>query len=361
MIQKISYILFLLIFIVSCDDMHDISTPSNLPDTPGETGQIYVLSEGLFNLNNSSLCRINFNDRTLTSDFFTSSNGRGLGDTANDMKLYDNKLWIVVNVSSQIEVVDLQTGISIKRIPLFDENEKARQPRYITFDNGKAYVCSFDGTVTRIDISTLTIDNATTCGQNPDGIAVANNKLYVSNSGGLNIPDYDSTVSVINLNTFKEIKKITVGLNPYKLEADSRGNVYVAVRGNNSTVKSQFCRINSTTDELEQTFGHIPVSNFTIQNDTAYLYYYSFKDQSYQIQTFDCTKGQLISDKFISDSTTIECPFGISVNPQNGNLYITDAKNYTLNGDLLCFNRAGKLLYKLMSIGLNPNTVIAIP
>jgi len=342
----------------SCDDMKDIPTLSNLPETLGESGNLYLLSEGLFNMNNSTLCRINFENKTLVQDFFSATNGRGLGDTANDLQVYNNKLWIVVNVSSQVEVLDLNTGISIRQISILDENLKARQPRFITFQNDKAYVCSFDGTVTRIDIPTLRIDGVTTCGRNPDGITVANNKLFVSNSGGLDNPDFDSTVSVIDIPTFKEIKKIDTGLNPYRLATDSAGDVYVVTRGNNSDIKAKFCRINSETDKLEQVFVEIPAINFCIMKDTAYLYNFDYVKNTYAIQTFDCKTEQLISENFITDGTQLDRPFAISVNPTNGYVYITDAHNYTVKGDLFCFNSAGKLIYKLESVGLNPNSIV---
>jgi len=344
----------------SCDDMHDVPTLVNLPATPGESGYMYVLSEGLFNMNNSMLSRINFNNGTLTSDFFLSQNNRGLGDTGNDMKRYGSKLWIVVNVSSQVEVLDVKTGNSIKRIPFFNAGNVARQPRFITFYGKNAYVCSFDGTVARIDTTSLAIEAVTTVGRNPDGITAVNGKLYVSNSGGLDLPNYDNTVSVVDLASFKELKKITVGMNPFKLESDSQGDVYVVSRGNNNTIKSTWCRISSKTDEVVQTFDNLPVVNFTIHNDTAYMYNYDFVKSTYWVRTFDCKTEQLISGNFITDSTMLERPFSITVNHVNGYVYLTDARNYTIKGDLLCFNRKGKLLYKIAGIGLNPNSVILL-
>jgi len=314
--------------------MKDAPTPDYLPETKGETGKMYVLSEGLFNMNNSTLSLINFENKTLEYDFFSIQNNRGLGDTANDIKIYGSKIWIVVNVSSQVEVVDAQSGISIRRIPILNENGEARQPRYIAFHNNKAYICSFDGTVSRIDTNSLIIEAVTKCGRNPDGIAVANDKLYISNSGGLDIPNYDNTVSVIDLNTFSEIKKITVGLNPYKVEADSEGDLYVVARGNNANIKAVLYRIDSQTDEVAETFANLPAINFTIRNDTAYLYNYDFVADNYWVKTFDCQNEKIISANFISDGTILERPFGIYVHPTNGNVYLTDARTYTIKGDL---------------------------
>ena len=349
------------ILISSCDDMKDVPEPVNLPETPDETGQLYILSEGLFNMNNSTLGLIDFNKRTFTPDFFSWINDRGLGDTANDLKRYGNKLWMVVNVSSQVEVIDLTTGVSIKRISFFNESGTARQPRFITFYGSKAYVCSFDGTVERIDTSTLKIEAVTNCGRNPDGIAVTNGKLYVSNSGGLDMPNYDNTVSVIDLATFSEIKKITVGLNPFKIEADNEGDLYVISRGNNGTIKPVWVRIDSHTDEVVQAFPDFPVVNFTICNDTAYVYNFDYVTNNYWIKTFDCKTEKVISENFITDSTLLERPFGINVHPSNGHVYITDARSYTVKGNLFCFNREGKLVYKIENVGLNPNTVLVVP
>ena len=39
-------------------------------------------------------------------------------------------------------------------------------------------------------------------------------------------------------------------------------------------------------------------------------------------------------------------------------MYITEAYNYTVKGDVLCFNQQGQLQYRLNDIGLNPNTVV---
>ena len=46
----------------------------------------------------------------------------------------------------------------------------------------------------------------------------------------------------------------------------------------------------------------------------------------------------------ITDGTekNIKIPYGIQVNPYNGDIYITDAKNYVSSGQLHCYSREGK-------------------
>ncbi|MEA4935812.1 MAG: YncE family protein [Paludibacter sp.] len=356
-IRMLLCVLSSIVFLFSCDDMEDqLREPDPLP--VAEPTQIFVLSEGLFNMNNSTLAMYNLLTGETSSDYFLSVNHRGLGDTANDMGLYGSKLYIVVNVSSQIEVIDAKTGLSLKQIPMFNEKNIARQPRYIDFYGGKAYVCSFDGSVARIDTASLEVENIVTCGKNPDGICVTNGKIYVSNSGGLNYPDYDNSVSVIDIAGFSEIKKITVGTNPYKIHADSEGDVYVVTRGSYGVEPYRFQRINSATDQLTKSFDDIQALNFTIHNDTAYMYNYDFGAQKSWIKVFDCRQEKIISDDFISDGTKLNTPFGIEINPSNGDVYVLDACSFTAWGDVLCFDRQGKLKFRLKEIGLNPNKLV---
>jgi len=354
------FFLFILILLSSCDDMKDFDpTPDDNDPNLTETGtaELYILSEGLFNLNNSSLARYSFNNSQNVPDYFLKINQRGLGDTANDMAIYGSKLYIVVNVSSQIEVIDLPTGKSIKRIPVLADNGSSRQPRTIAFDKNKAYVCSFDGTIARIDTTSLTIEAYTTIGRNPEGICVQNNKLYVSNSGGLDQPNYDNTVSVIDLPTFTETKKIAVGNNPGKILPDKYGNVYVTVRGNLTSGEQQFVRINSQTDVVSQTLNE-PVLNFAIDNELAYLYSYDYNTKKSTFKVYNLISETIIENNFISDGTQINTPYAITVNPYSSNIYISDAYDYKVKGDVLCFNQQGYLQYRINNVGINPNTIV---
>lgn len=348
-------VLTLAITFSSCDDLLDKDKPDNTVD---ETSAIYILSEGLYNLNNSSLALYDPENKELISDYFLSVNKRGLGDTANDMAIYGSKLYIVVNTSGCIEVVDINTGLSLKQIKVLDDTNSSRQPRYITFYQNKAYVCNFDGTVCRIDTASLEIDGNVSCGKNPDGICVAAGKLYVSNSGGLNYPNYDNTVSVIDIAGFSEIKKITVDINPGKIMADSEGDVFVVSRGDYGENGYKFQKISSVSDELIKSYENIQALNFTINNDTAYIYNYDFNTNNSWIKTFDCKTEQIISENFIGNATQIETPYGIDVNPANGDVYITDAKSYIYFGNVFCFDRQGNLKFTLYDVGLNPNKVV---
>ncbi|MDD3430638.1 MAG: hypothetical protein PHF38_01265 [Bacteroidales bacterium] len=358
-----SLVLFLLFswLITSCELEDQPESTGDLPGlTEGACRGLWILSEGLMNLNNSTLAYYSFEQKSLNKNMFRLQNKRGLGDTGNDMKAYGSKLYIVMSLSSQIEVLDLQSGLSIKRIPMFDENQRARQPRFIDFLDGKAYVCSFDGSLARIDTISLEVEAYVDCGRNPDGICIVNNKIYVSNSGGLDNPDFDKSISVVEPHGFREIKRIEAGLNPYLMRADSQGDIYLALRGNLLDLPFSLCRIDTRLDTVVQVFPDIPAWNLVIHNDTAYVYHYSEQGGENRILLFDCLKEEIISDQFIRDGTIIQRPYAIDVNPYSGDVYISDAFDYTLWGDCLCFSKDGKLKFSFKSVGLNPNSFVFV-
>ena len=348
----------------ACDDLEDqpsqpIINGGNLNETG--TSELYILSEGLFNLNNSSLARYSFKNGQLDKNYFLGINKRGLGDTANDMAIYGSKLYIVVNVSSTVEVIDFYTGNVIRQIPMLTENGSSRQPRHIAFHQNKAYVCSYDGTVARIDTTSLQIEAFAQAGRNPEDLCIQNEKLYVSNSGGLDFAaglGVDRTVSVIDLVSFTEIKKIIVGANPGCILPGNDGKVYVATHGEDiSQGDFHLVEIDSQTDEVTQTFDE-KVMNFAIRGNIAYLYNYNYQTEDASIKVFNLKTGETIRENFITDGTQINTPYGIDINPYSGNVYITEAYNYTVTGDVLCFNQNGQLQFRLNRIGLNPNTVV---
>lgn len=358
MLRLITILTLAALLFTSCNDMHD--KPRPVPPTDTSLNRIVVLCEGLFQMNNSALATYNPKDGTLEYDVFKKGNKRGLGDTANDMKMYDGKLFIIVNVSSQLEIIDTATFQSVKQIPFFNEEGVARQPRFIEFHEGNAYISCFDGYVARLDLNTLEITGWVKCGRNPDNIAVASGKLYVSNSGGLDNPNYDTTVSVIDLETFTEKTRIEVGPNPGSIAADSEGDIYVVTRGDYQDIDYALHKIDTEIDQMIHTFADLKPLNITVFNDIAYMYSYDYKTDQQWIKTFDCLTDCVISDSFITDDTEIQTPFGIDVDTTNGDVYITEAYNYVNWGDVLCFDRNGKLRFRINEIGLNPNTTIVL-
>lgn len=345
-IKFLLFVFALSVSITACRKEPINPTPVN--PTPVRRG-LYILAEGGFNGNNSKLSYYDYDSKTLTEDKFNVANSRGLGDTGNDAQIYGDKLYVVVNVSSVLEIMDAQTAKSIKQIS-FKNGSVDRQPRYIVFNQNKAFISCYDGTVAVLNTVTLVIEKFIPVGRNPEHMAIANGKLYVANSGGLSYPNYDKTVSVIDLNTLTETKKITVTDNPNGVDVDSYGDVYVLSTGDYGSIKPAMAIIDSKTDAVKQTFNNFSASFITISGDYAYI------GTSGAVKLFNVKNETLEKDNFITDGTTFTAIHGVNYDPINKELFVMDAKNYASNGEVFCFNKDGVRQYTL-KLGINPTAV----
>ena len=57
-------------------------------------------------------------------------------------------------------------------------------------------------------------------GYQPEEMEIIDDYMYVANSGGYRAPNYDNTVSVIQMVDFKQVRQIPVGINLHRLKKD---------------------------------------------------------------------------------------------------------------------------------------------
>lgn len=348
--KKSLFLLVLLaVFFTACKKK--TITPDN--SIIGSNG-LFIMNEGVWEHNNSSISYYNLDNNTCTADIFTTVNNRGLGDTGNDLQRYGSRLYCVVNTSENVQVMDLYTAKVIGTVPLI-----GKSPRRICFDGPKAYVSCFDGTVVRFDTASLAVEATVAVGSNPESVCIANGKLYVANSGGLSFPNYGNTVSVIDLAAFSVVKNISVVENPVRLFlATNQQNIYLISNGNYFDVPSCLQKISTVTDEVVRTFD-FEITNMCIYGNKAYIYSsnYDSDHPEYTLQVMDLVTENIINEHFISDNTELNVPYCIAVNPRNGDIYVTDAYNFTVNGDVYCFGQDGKKKFSF-EVGINPSEIV---
>ncbi len=311
-----------------------------------------VLNEGLFQQNNSTLSWIDLSDDSVTENIFSSINNRPLGDTGNDLKRYGGKVYIVLNGSSTVEVLNAQTLKSIQQINLI-YNQQPQQPRSITFSGGKAYISSYDGFINVLDTVSLTITNRIAVGNNPEGVVTFGDYLYVANSGGLNFPNVDSTVFKINLNTLAIEQSFHVGANPRQLECDSEGNIYVVKQGNYSTDPAELIFINTTANTITNLV--IPATTLFKSDQLLYISYYNFNTQQSNVSLYNLSTQTLVNNSLIP-AGSIQTLYGVHA-LDNGDVVCFDAQGFTNSGYLKKFDANGNLL-NIFSVALNPNKLI---
>ena len=325
---------------------------------------MYVLNEGNMGSNKCTLDYLDLSDSTIHyyRNIYAERNPnevKELGDVGNDIQIYGSKLWLVINCSNKVEVCRASDAVKIGKVDI-------PNCRYVTFNGGYAYVSSYVGPVSidgnaprgrvyKVDTLTLQKVDSVVVGYQPEEMAVFNDKLYVANSGGYIAPQYDNTVSVIDLKSFTEERQIAVAVNLHRCRTDRYGQLWVTSRGNSRDVPSKLYWLTADGQGLMQVAGSIdtPVSDMCIVGDSLYFF-----GADFNAMTYDVTSAQGIvnvrTHTQVSDVLSaapeyqkIRQLYGIMVHPQNRDFYLMDAKNYVSSGELLHFLPDGTFDYKV--------------
>lgn len=330
------------------------------PEPPISAGQydngLIILCEGLFNANNSSLAYYDLETGEVFNNVFLAENGRGLGDTANDMIMYekDGQKYIIicVDVSSQVEILNASTLKSVAQIPMFD-GTNAREPRRVTVNDDvtKAYIANFDGTVAIIDLNTYEVLKFIEVGDNPDAIVYLNDRIYVPNSGGLNFPIYDSTISVIDAISEEVVDTYPCPINSVSLVVNDADFIYLRSNGNYSDIDPSFLKINALTGE-EIFKWDVNYSSFQIVDENLY-FYDSDADQVRRLNMIT----DAVDETYSVSLDVIETFGGFHYDPQTEITYLFDLKGYTSISEIFIMDYTGSQI-GVFEVGLNANTII---
>ncbi len=335
---------------------YDIINDVPVPDT--RIRGFYLVNEGNMGSNKCTLDYFDYFTGLYARNFYAERNPnvvKELGDVGNDIGIYGSKLYVVVNCSHKVEVLDSRSGIRIGQVDI-------PNCRYVRFYRGKAYVSSYvgpvlidpdapKGAVYEVDTTSLRVTRKVSVGYQPEEMEIVDDYLYVANSGGYRVPNYDNTVSVIQMVDFKQVQQIPVGINLHRLKKDRYNKLWVTSRGDYQSRPSRLYVLDKrkgynqmvVTDTLP--FG---VSNMALRGDS--LYFYSTEWNNYtQSNTItygivDIRSKKLVSHNFITDGTEkeITIPYGIAIHPETGDILVTDAKNYVSSGTLYCFDAGGR-------------------
>ena len=238
-------------------------------EVPTEVTGVYILNGGDYGGNNAGISYLD-SEGKVTEDIFKKQNNRALGDMGQHMIKYGSKLYVSMYGSKTVEILDAADATSLKQLTLTDDQGAIRPPRMFAAYNGKVYLTTFDGYVAKIDTASMAVEGYVKVGPNPDGITIANERIYTADTDGMNWPSQSTRVSVVDINSFEFEKTITVSLNPNYIYSDSDGDVYVICMSDYSDDKSYIVqRIDAKTDEVKTVEG-IKAYKMTVADDNIF-------------------------------------------------------------------------------------------
>lgn len=349
-----------LIAIVALALLAGCSKVGNEDGNEAKDGGYIVLNSGNINVNNANISVFNIDNKELIQNYFYQANGKYLGDLGQDILVAGDEIYISVSNSRRIFVTDSQLRIK-KEIKFGMDGNEAFQPRYLCSYQGKIYVTYYEGYLGRIDPAEDYKVECTKVGEYPEGLDCCSGKAYVANSGGLNYPDYDNTLSVVDLETFKETEKIQVNTNPEFVKSNDQGSlIFVSSKGNYADIPGML-QVVSTSDNSVKDLGF---NNLIWMakgpENRIYLlsggYDQEWKPLPGKVSTLDASQASSDAREFVADGVDFPMAYSLSVT-YDGYVFV-GSSDYINNGDVHVISPEGKYIGKFDSNGLNPIKVV---
>lgn len=360
------YLLGLAVLLMGTAVMTSCSDDNDGPETylqEYSTGAYVVNSGNMFSNIESSLTAIDYASSTATQKVFKAANGRSLGNTANDGIVYGNKIYLAVDQSNTIEVIDKKTKQSIKQIKTTDllGNAEGVHPRHIIADGGKVYFTTYGGYVAAVDTTDFALQKKWKVGNYPEGLVFGNGSLYVANS---NYAAGGGNISCINLsNDNVETKNIEGVNNPTSIYYASNvlyvldNPVYgpapdYAVTGENALRAVSFAE-GKSQKVADGNYAVCVTPGATTRMDVVRPYFYVLNapfggTSSVSVLVAGSTQPQALT---LSEMPVSPC--GIFADPLNGHIFVLSYRlgdsgyaDYNGNGYVVEYDRAGQKLHE---------------
>jgi DNA-binding beta-propeller fold protein YncE len=302
---------------------------------------VFVINEGNFNWANASVSYIAGKTDVIYSDIYKVANDRALGDVAQSMNILGNRGFIVVNNSNKIEVVSLADFKSLATITGFNS------PRYIGFvDSTKAYVTNMQRNISVVDLRKNVIAKTIATPYWTEGLLHFGNYMFVTCIGGFNqtTADRKSQVYIIDTRSDIIIDSLAMGKEPVSITVDRKNKIWVICTGGyNNYEAPTIKRIDPALMIVEKTFT-FPVqqgvpSRLCINPSGDTLYFINGGVFQMPVSATELPSTALIQ-------ANGHLFYGLGIDPNTGEVYVSDAVNYTQNGYVYrCSQSSGQVLH----------------
>ncbi len=320
-------ILLLCCWLTAC--VKDKPTPRSSA-TPGATGNIYIVCEGNFGSGDGSLYAYQPKQDSVFGDLYKAVNGKPLGDVFQSMLRIGDKLFLCVNNSDKVVVLNASNWTVAANISI-------RKPRYILqVSPARAYVSTlYSNKVFVIDPVALQLtDSFTLPGKNPEGMLLLGGNALIStwDTSAKNLYLVDATADTV-LRRFA-----TSGYAPQEALVDKEQMLWV-LGGNQPQGKaSSLTRIDPSTGSI--------LASYTFPSDADALrpVFNATKDTLYFIEAnyYGGINNNGIYRMSIHDAALPSTPFipalrfqyfwALGIDPSTGLIYAGDPKGFVQKG-----------------------------
>jgi YVTN family beta-propeller protein len=309
--------------------------------------KVYVLSEGGFSPNSSSLSMLNTISNTFIPNIF---NPGSLGLYPDGLIFHNDNLFLTEqgNYGSAGKIYRLDTLGTVISSAVVGTN-----PYSLAIANNKIYITNGPSSnVSVLNLNNLSLIKNITVGVYPQEIIALGNKVFVANNslfGG----NSDSTVSVIDATRDSVVHRIIVKKDPSSLAITNDNHLLIGCPGNAS--KGIIYKVNPNNYQIVdsffvQTYGF--GKDISVDKRSNKIFFISDLNNIVSLDLVTRTVNSLIASNFPSNYF-----YGYGFDYVNRRHYILDAKNFTVTGSLLIADSLGQVLTTYQT-GIAPRRVL---
>ena len=322
----------------------------NLTDFSYAESGLFIVCEGNFQYGNATLSFYNPQINSVQNEIFFRANGMKLGDVAQSMTIFDNKGWIVVNNSHVVFAIDTDTFKETGRI------ENLTSPRYIHFvSDEKAYVTQiWDNRIYIVDPKRYNVTGYITVPNMDISTASTEQMAQIGKYVFCNCWSYQNRILKIDTETDSIVDELIIGIQPNSLIKDKNNRLWTITDGGYDgspygyEPPALFC-IDSESFSIVKKYdfnlGESP-SELQINGEGDVIYWINDDIWRMDIEAENLPLYPIIPFK--------ETKFyGLTVDPENEEIYVADAIDYSQQGMIYRYSSHGELMDNFY-VGITP-------
>ena len=307
---------------------------------------LFIVNEGNFGANNSSLSYYDIDSMKVYNDVFFNANALLPGDVMQSMTISDSLGYLVINNSGKILIININTFKMTGKIT------DLRSPRYIHFiDDTKFYVSS-------LYAKYITVVNPVNF-EITDYIHVDNQeKKFIQHTTEQMVQydkylfvccwKHDNKILVINTETDQLVDSIEVGKQPNSLVLDKNQKIWALSDGSYprspyGNEESSLARIDAVTKRVEK------IWKFEVSDFASELCINGTKDTIFFINRHiyrHCVNSEKEPEIFIAGKyqNTNHGFYGLEIDPVTSEIYVADAIDHSQPGMVYRYTPKGEVV-----------------
>ncbi len=349
MIRRLHYIATLLLMVIACNDPDEAWVQSKQAEYTGSgeySGGFFVSNEGNFGWGYGSISYVNTETGVVENELFRQKNKKILGNVVQSMTRFDDKIFIVVNNSQKIEVVNADDFSSVGRI------DGLTSPRYfLPISTEKAYVSDlYSGKIWIVNPVTFKIEGEIESGGWTERLIQVENKVFVCHTGG-------NELIVIEIEKDQIQKRMALQAPPYHILRD-KNNVLWVLCGSGTDKRNRLYKIDPVEQkiikefQLPATFEGAHGLDISPEGDKLYVL-------GTHVFTMAVDAKEFPEASFINAHKN-NLFYSLGVDPAQGDIFVGDALDYLQNGWVFQYTSAG-VKVDSFRVGVIPGHILFNP